>query len=423
MRTIGRHNERGVAIIAVAVAIVFLVAMTVEFDTNTNVDSIAAANARDDVRAHFLARSGVNLGRLMIEVQTQVLDRYRKQLGNVQIGDFVPLIIGGFGGSPEEVQAMSQLLGGNQGEAIKGLGVSAGQFDVQMGTEDGKININCGGGVNVRQQETVKAQLEALLYFKAFDPLFEKPDGEGWQRDRATQVAAMIDYVDKDRARFGASGSPEDYGYETLRDDYEAKNNYLDSVGEIRQMRGVDDRFWTLFGGQFTVYGGCQVNLAAVEDPKLIASVIFLAAKNPDDPVLRDTVKLWRLAKLIIEARSFGFFWDDLKQFADFVKDPAGQLGALVGGDPAAAAAAVPGAQGLLQTLEQIEGVELDQAKLGQIATVGPRRTYRIEATAQIGPQARRTIKTITAVWDTSVVPQNARTPGSKGAWVFWKEQ
>lgn len=417
-----RRQEGGFAIIAVTLAILFLVAMTVEFDTNTNVDTIAAANVRDDVRTHFLARSGVNLSRLLIEVQTQLLDRYRKQLGNVQIADFAPLIIGGFGGSPEEVKAMSQMLGGTEGDAIKGLGVSAGQFDLQIGTEDGKINMNCGGGVNVRSQETLKAQLEALLYFKAFDPLFEKPDADGWQRDRATQVAAMIDYVDADHAQFGASGTPEQYGYETLRDSYKPKNNRLDSAGEIKLMRGVDDRFWTLFGGQLTVYGGCKVNLAAVNDPKLIASVIFLAAKNPDDPVLREPARLWALAKLIIEAKSLGFFWDDTKQFADFVKDPAAQLEALVGGNPQAASA-VPGAQGLLQTLDQIEGVELDAGKLSQIADVGPRRTYRVEVTAQIGPERRRTIKKITAIWDTQVVPQNARTPGGKGAWVFWKEE
>jgi hypothetical protein len=72
--------------------------------------------------------------------------------------------------------------------------------------------------------------------------------------------------------------------------------------------------------------------------------------------------------------------------------------------------------------LQQVQGIELDQAKLGQIVTFKPRQTYRLEVTAQIGPQRRRTIKKITAIWDTEVVPQNARSQG-KGAWVFWKEE
>ena len=422
-------NQRGIALIVVTMALVFLVATTVEFGTNTNVDAAAAANARDDVRAHFLARSGVNLGRLMIEIQTRILDadQVRSRIGDVQLADFAPLFVSAFGGSPDEVQAMSALLGGTQGEALKGLGVSSGEFDIQLGTEDGKINLNCGGG-NLQTQQAVKAQLDALFYFDAFNPIFEKPDAEGWQRDRETQVTAIIDYVDRGRGRFDGGSSPEDYGYETLRDSYEAKNNYMDSIGEIKMIRGVDDRFWTLFGGQFTIYGGCKVNLGAVKDPKLIASVIFLAAKNPDDPLLRDANKLWALARVVIEARGFGLFFNQTKEFADFVKDPAAALAGM-GLDPSspdtAAAASAMGAGNLVSLLQQIEGIELDLAKLNQIAEIGPRRTYRVEVTAQVGSTRRRTIKKMTAIWDTQVVPQNAREqqPGGRGAWVYWQER
>lgn len=86
----GARSERGVAILAVAVSIVFIAAITVEFDTNTNVDSIAAANATDDVRAHFLARSGINLGRLLIEVQVGVLDQFSPG-ATVKPGSRVPM--------------------------------------------------------------------------------------------------------------------------------------------------------------------------------------------------------------------------------------------------------------------------------------------------------------------------------------------
>ena len=43
-------------------------------------------------------------------------------------------------------------------------------------------------------------------------------------------------------------------------------------------VRGVDDRFWTLFGDQFTVYGNCTVNIGAVDDPKLIAAIFFFTS-------------------------------------------------------------------------------------------------------------------------------------------------
>jgi hypothetical protein len=77
--------------------------------------------------------------------------------------------------------------------------------------------------------------------------------------------------------------------------------------------------------------------------------------------------------------------------------------------------------------------MELDKTKLAQIAGAGPRRTYRVEAWGEIeraqkdaqGQPVFPTIRsTITGVWDTKVVPQNARKPPvPNGAWVFMKEE
>src|SRR5690606_7108574 len=220
----------------------------------------------------------------VIKVQTDVVDRYRKYVGDLQLADYTNLFIGAFGGGKDEVAAFGELMGGFSGDALKGLGSEGGTFDLQISTDDGKLNLNCANG-SADSQETLRAQLDALLYFQAYDKLFEVPDAQGWQRDRSLQAAALIDYVDRDSARSGAPGTPEDYGYESLEDRYLVKNNYLDSVGEIRLIRGVDDRFWTLFGPAFTVYGGCKVNIAAVDDAKLIGALIFLSAKNPEDPV------------------------------------------------------------------------------------------------------------------------------------------
>ena len=68
-------------------------------------------------------------------------------------------------------------------------------------------------------------------------------------------------------------GTAEDYGYESLKDRYYAKNNYIDTVGELKLVRGVDDRFWTLFGSSFTAYGSCKTNVSALTNSQLIAAV------------------------------------------------------------------------------------------------------------------------------------------------------
>ena len=418
--------EKGVAIIAVLASLAILGGAVAEFSTETAVDGVSATNARDDMQTHFLARSGANLTQLIIKLQTDVVDKYRKQLGDFQIADYAGMFMGAFGGGREEVDAMAELLGGFKGDAIKGLGVAVGNFDVVITTDDGRINMNCANGAQ-QSQETLKAQLEALFYFEAFDPIFETEDAEGWRRDRATQASALIDYIDRDRAGFGQPGTMEEYGYETLDDRYRPKNNYIDTVSELKLVRGIDDRMWTLFGDQFTAYGDCKVNIGAVQDPKLIASILFLSAKNPDDPVVKDPLKLWALSKLVIEARSWGIYFDDLQSFADFVKDPQGSLGGLFAADPAQAGVPPTPAPSNLGNL-QVDGLELDATKLGQVARSGPRRIYRVEVVATVPRGVEGTgndyVKRLVAVWDTKTQNQNMRDPSaSNGAWVYWREE
>lgn len=416
MRRSNRHRrwftQRGVALIFVTMALALLATATAQFTTEATIDFEAAVNARDDMRAHFLARSGMNLSRLVITVQTDVLDQYRKYIGDIQLADYLPLFMGAFGGSKEDVAFMAEALGGMPADEVKGLGLEEGRFDLTVTTDDGKINMNCArlSGTGL---DALRTRLEALVFSEAYDPIFQYEDAEGWRRDRATQVSALIDYVDPDNARDGAPGTPEDYGYESLTKRYDPKNNYIDSVGELKLVRGVDDRFWTLFGDAFTVYGSCKQNVGALQDVNVIAAIIYVSAKDRDDPVLRDPRKLWALASFVAQARMLGILFDDRQAFADFVKDPAAIFGDLLGQDPS-----LGGNAGLPGGLP--EGVELDPSLLAQVAEEGPRRTYRVEATAEVG----RVTKRITAVWDKNITRQNVRPPDmGLGAWVFWREE
>jgi hypothetical protein len=157
-------RQRGVALVAVLCALAILGVAVGEFSTDSTIDFQAAANARDDMQTEFLIRSGANLGQLILRLQTDLVDKYRKQLGDFQIADYASMFMGAFGGTREEVDAFAQSLGGFRGDAIKGLGVGVGSFDVQVTADDGRINMNCANG-SAETQETLKAQLDALFYF------------------------------------------------------------------------------------------------------------------------------------------------------------------------------------------------------------------------------------------------------------------
>jgi type II secretory pathway component PulK len=425
-----RRKQRGVALVIVTLALAIILAITTQFGTATNVDIIAAANYRDQMRSHFLARSALDLSELVIRLQ-QRLDNIKELRGQVQITDFADQVLLAFCGNPEEVQAAVGL----STQTTKGLGADVGTCGVvgQITTEDDKININCANG-NDATAATLKSALDALVYFPAYDPVFEEADSENWRRDRAQQVASLVDYIDNNSLRTRERGTTEDSGYETLKDPYKPKNSYLDTVSELKLARGVDDRFWTLFGSAFTAYGSCKTNISAISNTQLIAAILYLAAKNPSDPLLQDPNKLFALAGLVAKARQFGMTFTSLDDFIEFVKDPGASVGALAGqssmaGSQAAAAqtAGIPGLNGT----DKLK-LELDKQKLAQMATAGPRRTYRVEAWGEIDRKQRKQDgspvfppirSTITGVWDTKVVPQNIRKPPvPKGAWVYLRE-
>ena len=429
-RGIDRRRSRGFALPAVLLCIAIVIMISTEFGTSANVDTIAAANYRDQMRAHFLARSAANLGELVIRIQ-QRLDNIKGLAGQVQITDYADQLVLPFCGGPEEVQAAI----GFSSNQIKGLGADVGTcgFNGPIRTEDDKINLNCANQPG--SWATIKSAIDALIFFPAYDPVFDENDAEGWHRDRAMQSAAIIDYIDSNTMHLQDRGTAEDYGYESLKDRYYAKNNYIDTVGELKLVRGVDDRFWTLFGSAFTVYGGCKINLAAASNVQLIGAVLYLSAKNPNDPVLLDPKRLFLLASYVAKSRELGEIFTSPSDFINYVKNPCqsvGQVASTGGGTLAGSAASNAITAGVCGGNGQGLGMELDQTKLNQIASFGPRRTYKVEAWGEIerkqkskdgSPVFPPIRSTITGVWDTKVVPQNARkTPAPKGTWVYMRK-
>ncbi|HWO21367.1 MAG TPA: hypothetical protein VNO30_21515 [Kofleriaceae bacterium] len=431
-----RRKQRGVAIITVLIALSLTLILTTQFGTATNIDLIAAANYRDQMRAHFLSRSALNFTEFVVRLQ-QILDKpaVQQQIGPVQVTEFANQLMLAFCGTSQEVRAAV----GDAATLSKGLGADIGTCGVvgAITTDDDKINMNCANEPTIAA--VTESELKGLMFFNAYDPVFEEADAENWRRDRELQASALLDYVDRDASRGVANtksaGTTEDYGYESLKDHYKQKNTYLDTVGELKLARGVDDRFWTLFGSAFTVYGGCKINLSAVTNVQLIAAVLFLTAKNQSDPVLLNPQKLFMLAGLVAKAKQFGMQFTKADEFVDFVKDPGAKIGALAGqtsmaGSAAAAAmgASIPGLTGSDKV-----SLELDSTRVGQIAKFGARRTYRVQAWGEIerGSTSFPPIRsTITGVWDTGAptlqnVRKSATTPPTynpKGTWVFLRE-
>ena len=113
-----------------------------------------------------------------------------------------------------------------------------------------------------------------------------------------------------------------------------------------------------------------------------------MPAKNANDPILQDPLRLFALANLVARAKEFGENFIKVEDFANFVKDPTTSIGALASqsgtlNGSAASSAVSTGAVGAITNGQKL-GLELDLTKLKQIASASPRRTFRVEAWGEI---------------------------------------
>ncbi|HVV87881.1 MAG TPA: hypothetical protein VHE35_32800, partial [Kofleriaceae bacterium] len=444
-------KQRGIAILAVVTAIAIALMIVNEFASRTTIDMLQSRNTLDQVRAHFLARSAIDLGELLLRMQRAIdsIPPQTKQMLNLppdlSVTEFSDPLMAAFGGSEDEVK---QAIGITSMDDVKGLGADIGSFRLVMQPVDGKINVNCAAGT-AAERKRLAVMLKSLFYPFATNSIFDEDDAEGWHRDADTQVEAIIDYIDpdlnhvdvSDRAMNGSGsgsgsasgagineplpqGGAEDYGYENLRDHYLAKNNRIDSVGELRLVRGVDDRLWTLFGGAFRVHGGCQISVRAMDDITVIATVISAGAK-PDEPLLRnDPTYVWKLAGLVLKAKTLGMTFPTVQEFADFIADPVGKLTE----DAQAAQAAGANVPSLdLGVPTNFKGVVLDQQALRKILNDSPPRAFQVEAIGQVERSAplQPLVRTIRGMWDQNASLQNSRWQGTpkSGTWMWLREE
>ena len=302
-------KRSGIALVMVITSIAILAVLVAEMLQNTTTDFHVARNERDRLKAEYLAKSGLNLTRLLIaaepDIRRVVAPMYQMLIGRappqLNVWDFGDALLSPFANlKAAKSMATDTGIDFNLMEGVKDTG---GLFEVITVPENSKINLNRPLFLqNDAAKKSTAMQLFALLGGyqspdSPYDPMFSARDADGQYTTRLDVVSAMIDWWDwdEDRTVFDpgdnsiATGGSEDDVYTQFADAYAVKNAPFDSLEEMRLIRGVGDDFWSTFvegdrddprTRKVTIYGSGAVNVnLAPADVLLVRLCSFVTAQ------------------------------------------------------------------------------------------------------------------------------------------------
>lgn len=290
-RPVRRHRSRrprGVALIVALVTIAVLAAAVTEYAYSSRVNLKMSVNAKDKVKSYFLARSAVNLSRLLLNFQYALQNEADEaennataggscnagmisvamRRSNFQMYQYMDLLMRPFNSGSLETP-----VGGiNLNQAgVEGFGEVQGTFDVDIEPESGKFNVNRFAKQKIKQEDL--EEFCGLVSDSNYTDVFRKDDENDQVLDRYRMLKYIADYIDLNETELplteyctleeGGSG-PESANYDNFDLDIEPRNAKLVHISELYQVYGVSDPFMRAFEDKLTVYpvGKPNANMA-----------------------------------------------------------------------------------------------------------------------------------------------------------------
>jgi len=265
-----RKHHRGIALLATLLAVSLMTLLVVEFSTSAALGYRAAANQADEIRAYYLARSGIAVG-LAVLVQDS-LSKVRARYQYVSL---------------DQVWA----------RPTAPIPVAGGTVSISIVDEERNLNIN---NLFNQQKREPDAQF-AAIFTRLLSNVGLSP----------ALVPILIDWLDPDGIE-SDGGAEADY-YLKLIPPYEPRNGPIPTIGDLRMLKGMDDTTFMRLSPYLTtvttMQGGqqlCCVNINTVS-PQVLAA---LTPELEDDP---------DLVKQIIDVRAIRPF----SQVTDVLNLPA----------------------------------------------------------------------------------------------------
>lgn len=276
---VGRSSRAGVALLMVLSAIMLLTILVTEIAHGATVRIKLASHHRDEVRAEALAKTGIQLYRLILMASKQLgrnpmIMEYGAMMGiNADtLWQMVPAINTG-------LMRMIFVSGGDLDEDDAADMASAGlSEDERDESREGRRNfLDFDGDFAASIQDESRFIYVGKLQATSFAELLELPAAQEIQGlmskedvndyfyreniDKMELIGNLVDWTDADDMRL-YQGGDEVALYAQLDSPYKPKNAAFDTIQEIRLVDGWHrDGVWERLGRHLTIYGAGKINV------------------------------------------------------------------------------------------------------------------------------------------------------------------
>ena len=251
------EKSKGIALLIAIFMTAMLLLFMSDMIVNSTVEVKLAAANRDNVKAEYVAKSGLNLATFLIATDFAIDITMHELQGNKYIpsdsGQDIWALLNGFpigGDTVELVEAFREgfdLSKLSDDRVLSKLKELDGQFSLVVSDEMSKININyCAVGQGIK----CSTMLLALMSCPAESSFLEE------KKVVAKEIVAHIrDWADTDSNVEEASGaSSETDPYADREPKVFPKNAYFDTIDELKLIPGWDDEIHEVFSPYLTVY-------------------------------------------------------------------------------------------------------------------------------------------------------------------------
>jgi general secretion pathway protein K len=313
----------------VITSVAVVTALTVDLAYNTRVSVQMAANARDELQAYYLARSGVNLSRLVLHFQQRFEKGAAGSVGRALGGTGASISVRLWEMVPVASTTLGFLSGAPGREGRAGFGEFPGGFVAKVEDEDRKVNLRQFDGLAVFQVVQA-ARLNELLKDQRWDFLFDREDANGLKVTRPELFAALKDWIDIDETGshytggvppFESAFGDENAIYDRLPDRYKAKNAPFDSLDELYLVAGVSDAFMAAFGERLTIWPDVNATINVnTDDPRELFLNAVAMGGGILQPAMLDPAFIEKLQAALRLARPLPFLALTATQFAQVLQ-------------------------------------------------------------------------------------------------------